>query len=196
MSNQLTMATIHTIETLHKAGYSNRQISAMLHVHRETVGKFVARLRQLTESAPGEQLREPPQNRPQAPTGLPTGFEGSVGSVGVAGGSVGRPLTPQIDGHLLTFVCGFFPACGAALAGISNQGEFRRIAQRSRSMADQLKVKLQQVEAVERQLADSSSTATQLSPELSNAASTTSQLMVNEVLDWRVIFQDRPLRTT
>jgi len=55
MANRLTMATIDTILILHKAGHSRREIARLTGVHRETVGKYIA--------------RATIQNRPQAPTG-------------------------------------------------------------------------------------------------------------------------------
>ena len=58
MSNQLSMANIHSIETLHRSGHSNREISRLLGVDRGTVAKYVQRLRELAI-----------QNQPNAPTG-------------------------------------------------------------------------------------------------------------------------------
>jgi len=55
MANCLTMATIDTILILHKAGHSRREISRLTGVHRETVGKYLA--------------RAAAENRPPAPTG-------------------------------------------------------------------------------------------------------------------------------
>ena len=55
MANQLKMAEVQTILTLHKSGYSNRKIAELTGVHRETVGRYVAQ----AES----------ENRPNAPTG-------------------------------------------------------------------------------------------------------------------------------
>lgn len=101
----------------------------------------------------------------------------------------------HIPGHILTFCCGFFPAAGAALAGISNQGEFRRIAQRSESMAERLAEQLKKVQSLQ-QLDNPGAGQKQVSAEIAAVASETARTMVNEVLDWRVIFQDRPLNTT
>jgi transposase len=42
MSRQLKMAQIHTIRVLHEAGHSNREISRLTGIHRETVGKYVS----------------------------------------------------------------------------------------------------------------------------------------------------------
>lgn len=106
------------------------------------------------------------------------------------------PGWPHIPSPLLTFCCGFFPVAGAALAGISNQGEFRRIAQRSASMAERLAHQLKKVHDLQQQLAVTSTAHKQLSPEIAAIASETARTMVNEVLDWRIIFQDRPLKTT
>ena len=55
MANRLTMATIDTILILHKAGHSRREIARLTGVHRETVGKYIA--------------RAAVENRPTAPTG-------------------------------------------------------------------------------------------------------------------------------
>lgn len=55
MANQLKMAEVQTILTLHKSGYSNRKIAELTGVHRETVARYV----NLEQS----------ENRPNAPTG-------------------------------------------------------------------------------------------------------------------------------
>lgn len=59
MAKRLTMAEIDTILTLHKSGASNREIAVLLGVNRETVGRYLAR------------IRAPIQ--PNAPTGNPLG---------------------------------------------------------------------------------------------------------------------------
>lgn len=102
----------------------------------------------------------------------------------------------QIRGGLLTFFCGVFPAIGAALAGINHQAEFRRIAQRTHSMSKQLKRQLGKVESLQKKLQNPDTAAEQLSVDVVEVASETARIMVNEVLDWRVIFQDQPLQTT
>jgi transposase len=55
MANQLTMADIDRILTLHTTQHSNREIAALLGLSRETVGKYIARAKA--------------QNQPNAPTG-------------------------------------------------------------------------------------------------------------------------------
>lgn len=51
MANQLGMATINALLTLHKTGHSNRRIAELLGVDRETVGRHVDEGR--LESQPG-----------------------------------------------------------------------------------------------------------------------------------------------
>lgn len=98
--------------------------------------------------------------------------------------------------HILTFCCGFFPAFGAALAGINNQGEFRRIELRSKSMAGRLKKQFKQIKELQDRVAEDAPLPRQLSADVAKLASEAARMMVTEVLDYRVIFQDRPLKTT
>lgn len=51
MANQLSMAEVHSIETLRKTGTSRREIARLLGLHRETVGKYVAALERRVEVA-------------------------------------------------------------------------------------------------------------------------------------------------
>ena len=60
MANRLTMAEIDRILTLHTTEHSNREIAALLGIHRETVGKYVARAKA--------------QNQPNAPSGNRVAF--------------------------------------------------------------------------------------------------------------------------
>ena len=62
MANQLTMAEINAILTLHESEHSNREIARLLGVHRETVGMYGA----------GREA----QTRPNAPPGSPAADEG------------------------------------------------------------------------------------------------------------------------
>jgi len=91
----------------------------------------------------------------------------------------------------LTFLCGVCPAVGAALAGIINQGEFRRVAKRSLAMQWNLNNQLTKLIHLREQ-------APAIAPDLfadrvGHLVSDSARLLVNEVLDWRVIFLDRPL---
>jgi IS30 family transposase len=72
MANQVSMAVVQSIETLRKRGTSRREIARLLGVHRETVGKYVARL----------------ENRPNAPPGSESGAGDDT--------EIGRP-TPRAD---------------------------------------------------------------------------------------------------
>jgi len=97
---------------------------------------------------------------------------------------------------LLTSLCGFFPALCAALAGINNQGEFRRIARRSEAVHDQLQILHKNIQALHQEVASGvrpvSGTHSARAVLLAGDAA---GLMVNEVLDWRVALLDRPLHT-
>jgi hypothetical protein len=96
---------------------------------------------------------------------------------------------------LLTFLCGFTPALGAALAGISTQGEFRRISKRSRAMQAQLSVLLERIENLREKLNTVlGQSAEQCSPLAAALAGSAARLLINEVLDWRVVFLDQPLK--
>ncbi|MBI5711618.1 MAG: hypothetical protein HZC42_15135 [Candidatus Eisenbacteria bacterium] len=94
----------------------------------------------------------------------------------------------------LTFLCGFLPALGAALVGINNQGEFRRLTRRSEAMKEHLKDLRASVEKLQQELASPPAGGSQPASVRASALCTqAAQLMVNEVLDWRVVFLDRPL---
>jgi hypothetical protein len=91
------------------------------------------------------------------------------------------------DPNLRIFFAALLPAIGAGVAAIKNQGEFARISKRSRAMAERL-------EQMNKDLELSRESATALhSSHVAKYALDVAQLMVGEVLDWRVIFVDRPL---
>jgi len=92
---------------------------------------------------------------------------------------------PRLHDILLFFAAGF-PAVGAALAAISNQAEFARIAKRSHAMAGRLQ---QEVDKLDKY------SATVRSGQVAEDALRVAQTMVDEVLDWRLVFLDRPLVT-
>lgn len=94
---------------------------------------------------------------------------------------------------LLTFFCGALPAFGAALAGINNQGEFKRSAKRSKAMCAQLRPLLDDTTNLRKRLEEPSTGCAPLSSEAVSLVSRSAGLLVNEVLDWRVVFLDRPL---
>ena len=76
------------------------------------------------------------------------------------------------------------PAFGAALSAISHQGEFERLAIRSRAMAERL------TSLASRELPLESSLT---SRDLGRAAETFSDIMFGELLDWRFAFLEKQL---
>ena len=97
---------------------------------------------------------------------------------------------------ILTFVCGFFPALGAALAAISSQGEFRSLTKQSRAMREQLRNRLPGIKSLRQDIiAAPDSSACSFSEEAGKVGSVAADLLVKEVLDWRSVVVDQPLRT-
>ena len=73
------------------------------------------------------------------------------------------------------------------MAAIRSQGEFHRVVERSRAMQEEL-AQLSQV------VANVPVRPNELNSQLlQQAVEQTTRLMYNEVLDWRIVFQDRPL---
>lgn len=97
---------------------------------------------------------------------------------------------PAFAGGWLTFACAGFPALAAALAGIAHQGEFARVAKRSHAMAARFQQIAGEIERLEQATATHRDTLrlAHVTPLAAEAA----QLMVDEILDWRVVFLDRP----
>lgn len=96
-------------------------------------------------------------------------------------------------GNVLTFLCGFLPALGAAMAGINHQGEFGRMAKSSSAMCEQFS---QLADETNLLLADLSKGRSGGSESIFIRITTLSRnianLMINEVTDWKVVYQDRP----
>lgn len=91
-----------------------------------------------------------------------------------------------LEGFLI-LAAAFLPALGAASAAIRSQGEFHRVSQRSAAMEERL-AKLQlDLASVPIQSGELSSVR------LRECAGKVADLMINEMLDWRVVFQERPL---
>jgi transposase len=91
MANQLSVAKVHSILTLHERGHSHRSIATLLGVDRETVSKYVQQAR--PPDPPGSK----PATAEEAPTGsaagarpaaeAPTGSERCAGVASIAGGA-------------------------------------------------------------------------------------------------------------
>ncbi|MBK8908469.1 MAG: hypothetical protein IPM60_11355 [Rhodospirillales bacterium] len=88
------------------------------------------------------------------------------------------PFTPS----LLSMLAAVLPAFGASFAARSSQGEFHRLAQRSEALSARL-------DQAADQLAKTPSSS---SAALGDLAESAANLMVEEVLDWRVLFLARP----
>ncbi len=88
--------------------------------------------------------------------------------------------------HWLAVLCALLPAMGAAFAAINNQGEFSRIAKRANAMEKRFC-------DLHKQTAQWGDSMPIKSTTLLLFAHQISQVMVAEVLDWRVVFLDRPL---
>ena len=86
-----------------------------------------------------------------------------------------------------------FPAMGAALAGILNQGEFARLARRSRAMSERLERLADEIRAALTSFSSAADAARPTISDVSPLAIRAAEFMVDEVLDWRVVFLDRPL---
>lgn len=95
--------------------------------------------------------------------------------------------------EVLTSISGFLPALGAALAGISNQGEFRRVSKRSEAMEQQLGLLVERVVALRDGVPDPGQVVQLSSAQVGYLSEEAARLLVSEVLDWRVVFVDRPL---
>ncbi len=91
---------------------------------------------------------------------------------------------------VLLFASAAFPAIGAAVAGIENQGEFQRVTKRSHATALSLDTMDAEIDALMQRLAVPTEIV-RLS-EVSPIATKLAQMMIDEVSDWRVVFIDRP----
>jgi hypothetical protein len=100
------------------------------------------------------------------------------------------PQFSWIPGSLsgwMTLLCAFLPALGAAFSAIRSHSEVQRLAQRSKAMEETLSHMMYD-------FARLPVTGHSLnSVQLRDSADRVSNLMTNEMLDWRVVFQDRPL---
>lgn len=88
-----------------------------------------------------------------------------------------------------------FPAFGAALAAIRDQGEFHRLSMRCRAMVERLLKFKEELSEIQARTAANGSALPATSASLIEVAQGVIHLMVDEVLDWRIVFLDRPLET-
>jgi hypothetical protein len=93
----------------------------------------------------------------------------------------------------LIFLCGFLPALGASMAGINHQGEFKRISKSNQSMEEQFT----QLSDVTQQLLAKTEENNPMQErslfiEVRDLLRAIANLMINEVSDWKVVYQNRP----
>ncbi|MBK8915394.1 MAG: helix-turn-helix domain-containing protein [Phycisphaerales bacterium] len=70
MANRLKMAKVHSIQTLHAAGWSQRRIARVLGVDRGTVARYVQAARAVEQNQPNLPTGPPDdQDQPNPPTG-------------------------------------------------------------------------------------------------------------------------------
>lgn len=81
------------------------------------------------------------------------------------------------------FVVPVFPALGTALGGIRSQAELERVVRRSDAMSEQLERVREELERP----------GPLTSTELGRVTESASDAMVAEVLDWRIVFETKPL---
>jgi hypothetical protein len=101
---------------------------------------------------------------------------------------------PDLLASALILIAGVFPAFGAALAAIRDQGEFQRLEMRSAAMVTRLEQSLGELEAI-RQVNRNAPLRAACFENLAKVAQEVATVMVGEVLEWRIVFLDRPLET-
>ena len=84
---------------------------------------------------------------------------------------------------LLSIVC---PAFGAAFAGILSQGEFQRVGRHNVAMAEYLDEKYVDLETFRNKSTVDSASLAQIVDDIS-------EKMIDEILDWRIVFHKRPI---
>jgi hypothetical protein len=90
----------------------------------------------------------------------------------------------------LVLTAATFPALGAALSGIANQGEFARLAKRSAAMGDAFEQFAGLIE--ELQSRDDQKRPPLKLSQVVLLASKIAEIMVDEVADWRVVVVEQP----
>ena len=73
MANELKMAKVHSILTLHQQGHSYRRIAELLGVHRETVARYVHQASKPAKAPPGS-IESKPAKAPLGSDGIGAGL--------------------------------------------------------------------------------------------------------------------------
>ena len=113
-------------------------------------------------------------------------FLGILVHLGLAWPGLAPKAAGEIADHWLVLVSATAPALGAALAGINNQGEFQRLSKRSSAMADGLARIARDIARLRK-----SGQPLHLAVVL-HLSEQVGELMIQEVMDWRIMFVDRP----
>ena len=92
---------------------------------------------------------------------------------------------PQFD-FVLSLLSIVFPAFGAAFAGIRSQGEFQRVGRHNAAMEDYLKEKSEELKKIQRSSSLDSATLARIVDDIA-------EKLIDEVLDWRIVFHKRPI---
>jgi hypothetical protein len=96
--------------------------------------------------------------------------------------------------YILTFLCGFLPAFGAALAGINNQGEFKSLSKTSDSMQREYAAISEELSLLKITLETcKDKNDTHLFKKIKDITYRISYLMIEELNDWRITYNNRPL---
>ena len=96
MANLLKVAKIHSIQTLHDQGWSQRRIAAALKVDRETVARYVVRARAPADSKPATVANAPTgSGPPEAANGAPGGVADVNAPIEAEGASVAGEAPPE-----------------------------------------------------------------------------------------------------
>lgn len=100
---------------------------------------------------------------------------------------------PEGFAFFLTFLCGFLPALGAALAGINNQGEFKTLAKTSESMHQEYSGLSEELAGLKEALQmEEDQPVMPVFKKIRGAAYRISRLMIEELSDWRITYHNRP----
>jgi hypothetical protein len=86
---------------------------------------------------------------------------------------------------VLLLMSAFLPALASALAAIRNQGEFPKLRWRSEAMKKSFRSLNRKLDAMKKNKAELTFT------KVRELAGDLGELMVDESLDWRVVFKDR-----
>ena len=123
MSNRLSMSKIHSIETLHQSGHSNREIARLLSVDRRTVNAYVRRLKGQNRPDPQNPEAGVSDSAPQAEIQNRSGTDRRlVAQTGSSDPVVNQPVIPPVRSGPRSLCDGYSEQIEQKLeAGLSTQ---------------------------------------------------------------------------